>query len=621
MIHTSRNWLTASLLALLLAGCATDDLLGRKPTATENLSESRQKLEQNPKDKAARVQEVNALYNRINQLQAEADEARQAGNADEARRLYREVLQLDPNYPRAINGLRQMEMEERHQRVFNEAKQLFDAGNLDGARTKLRPVLIENPAQADARSLMQAIEEKTYKDLITPRKLKPAKSSTVTLEFRDASLRSVFDVISRTSGINFVLDPTIRPDLKASIFVKDASVEETIDFLLLTHQLSKKVLTENSLLVYPQNRAAQYEDLTLRTYYLNHADAKQTATFIKSMLGIKEMHVDEKLNMISVKAPFEMLRNVERLIADSDVPDPEVMLDVEVLEINRSRLTDLGIKYPDTFTVLSPGEILTWDDLRNIDSQRIGVFPSPTIRLLREDGDSNLLANPRIRVKNREKAKIHIGQKIPIESTTIGENSGVRTSSANYLDVGLKLDVEPRVMLNNDVSIKINLEVSSSTQPAGADFPTIFTRNTSTTLMSGDNETQVLAGLINDEDRKNVDKVPGLGDIPIIGRLFSKHRDDRTKTEIVLLITPHVVRNVLRPEAGDAEFYGGTGGARSGPININPAAVLQQFSGVPAGRPAAPAAAPAAPAAPAENKAPEIPEGAPRPIGRPVGQE
>lgn len=616
-------WLAATSIALLLHGCATEDLLGRKPSAAENLSAARQKLEQNPQDKAARVQEVNAIYQRINALQAEADAARKAGNLDEARTLYREMLQLDPNYPQAITGLQLLDAEERHLQAIAEAQALFDAGNLDGARTRLHAVLIENPGQANARALMQAVEDRNFKDLITPRKLKPANNGRVTLEFRDANLRSIFEVISRTTGINFVLDPSVRPDLKSSIFVKDAQVEEVIDFLLLTQQLEKKVLTESSLLVYPKNRAAMYADLILRSYYLNHADAKQTAGLVKSMLGIRDVYVDEKLNMISLKAPYDDLRDVERLIASSDMPEPEVVLDVEVLEVKRSRLTDLGITYPDTFSVLGSGtdNLLTWYDLRHIGSQDIGVSPAPAIRLLRTDGDTNILANPRIRVKNREKAKIHIGDKVPILTTTIAAgNSQFASESANYLDVGLKLDVEPRVMLNNDVSIKINLEVSSASFPAGAKFPTIGTRNTSTTMMTGDNQTQVLAGLISDEDRQSAKKVPGLGDIPLLGRLFSSQNNDRSKTEIVLLITPHVVRNVLRPEARDAEFYGGTGG-RTGPVNFNPTAVLQQFTGAPAARPATRAPAATTPAAQPESQAPEIPEGAPRPLGRPVGQE
>jgi general secretion pathway protein D len=625
MSRKSTNWLLLALFVVLFAGCATDDLLGRKPTPTENMADASEKLKQNPQSADAKAQQANAQYNRINQLLTEAETARKANNADEARSKYEEVLKIEKGNQRAQLGLLQLETQSRHQQVVAEANQLFEAGNLDGARTRLRSVLIENPMQMDARVLMQKIEDKTFKDQVTPRKLKPPKNSAVTLEFRDANFRNIFEVISRTSGVNFVFDPTIRPDLKASIFVKDASVEEVIDFLLLTQQLGKKVLTENSLMIFPQNRAAQYEDLTLRTYYLNYADAKQTASFIKSMLPVKDVYIDEKLNMISVKVSFEQLQNVERLIANSDVPDPEVVLDVEILDIQSSKLTDIGITYPDTFRVLGGGDVLTVNDLKNITSSTIGVAPAPKIRLLQEHGDANLLANPRIRVKNREKAKIHIGDKIPITTTTVSSASNFASESANYIDVGLKLEVEPRVMLNNDVSMKLNLEVSNATQAAGAQFPTLSTRNATTVMMTADGETQVLAGLISDEDRKAAKKVPGLADLPIIGRLFTNKGDDKKQMEVVMLITPHVVRNLLRPEAGIAEFYGGTGSGRTAPLNINPTAILQQMTGVPqplapAPAPAAPAPAPAAPA-PAESMAPAIPAGQPRPIGSPLKLE
>jgi general secretion pathway protein D len=631
MSQKSTNWLLLALIVILFGGCATDDLLGRKPTSTENMSDANEKLKQNPQSADAKAQQANAQYSRINQLLTEAENARKANNADEARSKYEEVLKIEKGNQRAQAGLSQLQTQSRHQLIVAEASQLLEGGNLDGARTKLRTVLIENPMQMDARILMQEIEDKSFKDQITPRKLKPPKNSTVTLEFRDANLRNIFEVISRTCGINFVFDPTIRPDLKASIFVKDASVEEVIDFLLLTQQLGKKVLTENSLLIFPQNRAAQYEDLTLRTYYLNYADAKQTASFIKSMLPIKDVYIDEKLNMLSVKAAFEQVQNVERLIANSDVPDPEVVLDVEILDVQRSKLTDIGIIYPDTFTVLGSNGAssttdtppLTVNDLKNITSKTISVSPAPAIRLLLENGDANLLANPRVRVKSREKAKIHIGDKIPITVTTITSgNSGFATESANYIDVGLKLDVEPRVLLNNDVSMKINLEVSNAVTPAGASFPTLSTRNATTVLMTGDGETQVLAGLISNSDRENAKKVPGLGDLPLIGRLFTDKSGDKRQMEVVMLITPHVVRNLLRPEAGTAEFYGGTGG-RTAPLNINPTAILQQMTGVPQAplqQAPRPGTAPAAPTAPTENKAPEIPEGAPRPIGKPLGE-
>jgi len=191
-------------------------------------------------------------------------------------------------------------------------------------------------------------------------------------------------------------------------------------------------------------------------------------------------------------------------------------------------------------------------DLRN--RQGLTSFianPAVTLNLRSEAGEGNTLANPRIRVKNREKAKIHIGDKLPVFTTTSTANVGV-AASVSYLDVGLKLDVEPNVYLEDEVAIKVNLEVSSVsrevTGPANSLAYQIGTRSASTVLRLRDGETQVLAGLISDEERSSANRLPGLGDIPAVGRLFSSQRDNNSKTEIVLLITPRIVRNIARPD-------------------------------------------------------------------------
>lgn len=646
-------------LALLL-GCATNKTKEPPATAADGTTKTAAELalEKNPNDQQAKIRVFNERYQRINREFSVADAALKNGNYDHARNHYNEVLRLDPGNPRARTGLEKIGTALRHNAQVEQANALLAQAKTDEAHRLLRQVLIENPEHESARLLFKSIEASTAKDMVTPRKLKPTGSGTVTLEFRDANLRNIFEVISRTSGVNIILDPSVRSDLRASVFVKDASVEEVIDFLLLMHQLGKKVLTDNSLLIYPINKSTQYDDLILRSFYLNHADAKQTASLIKAMLPIKDVFVDEKLNMISLKATYEQIQSVQKLITDEDLPDPEVLLDVEILEIRRTQLTDIGIAFPDTLTLLSERSIngtdnngnddddgdgiadnsLTLEDFRGINRARIGVSPGLAIRLLRQDGESNLLANPRIRVKNREKAKIHIGDKIPIPVTTIGAgNNSFIGQSANYLDVGLKLDVEPRVMLNNEVSIRISLEVSNATFLAGSVFPTIGTRNTSTVLMSGDGETQVLAGLINDEDRNTIQKVPGLSNLPLIGRLFSKPREEDAKTEIVLLITPHVVRNLLRPSAADAEFYGGTS-LRNTPLNMRPSAVIQQPAGsernaapeedtrpqpVPQAQPEPADEQPSVPAPGDYDTGPNIsfPPGTVNPLGEPVGTQ
>jgi general secretion pathway protein D len=232
--------------------------------------------------------------------------------------------------------------------------------------------------------------------------------------------------------------------------------------------------------------------------------------------------------------------------------------------------------------------------------------PLLAVNLRKQAGRTNVLANPRIRVKNREKARIHIGDKVPVVTTTAGA-TGFVSEAINYLDVGLKLEVEPQVFLEDDVGIKVALEVSNIAQQIRSASGTVAyqvgTRNAATTLRLKDGETQVLAGLINAEDRRSADKVPGLANLPVVGRLFTNKDDTANKTEIVLLITPRVIRNIERPAARLSEFNSGT----EAEVGASGGAMAPQAPLVPppaAERPATPPAplAPAAPAAPAEQK-------------------
>jgi general secretion pathway protein D len=277
------------------------------------------------------------------------------------------------------------------------------------------------------------------------------------------------------------------------------------------------------------------------------------------------------------------IRLAEKLIAAQDLAEPEVVLDVEVLEVKRSRLMEIGIDPPGKFTVLNivqnPATVvstatgattvqnntltttqLTLDKLRNVKSSSVGI-DSPSANLRAENGDTNILANPRIRVKNREKAKILIGDRVPVITTTSTANVGV-SESVSYLDVGLKLDVEPNVFLNSEVGVKVGLEVSNIVKEvqsrSGSLTYQIGTRVATTELRLKDGETQALAGLISDEDRKAAVGLPWLIDLPVLGRLFSSERSDRSKTEIVLLITPHIVRNLSAGAAERSEKVGGT---------------------------------------------------------------
>jgi general secretion pathway protein D len=422
-------------------------------------------------------------------------------------------------------------------------------------------------------------------------------------------VRTVFDVLGRAANLNFLFDKDTRTDQKTTIVVRDAQVDDVIRLILATNQLEEKVLNETTALVYPNTpqKLREYQDLVVKTFYLTNADVKQTANLIRTILKTRDIFIDEKLNMLVMKDTPNAVRLAEKLVAAQDLAEPEVMLEVEVLEVGVNRLLNLGLQYPTsvawslvgggTTTTTNPGDttgtgsttttttgtpgvfsLTEWLN-RNSDMVRIAVSdPLFVLNLQKQDSDTNLLANPRIRVKNREKAKILIGERVPVLTTTAAATGGFVSQSVSYLDVGLKLEVEPLIYLDDDIGIKLGLEVSNITNTitttGGTVTYQIGTRDTNTVLRLHDGETQILAGLINDEDRTTANKVPGLGDMPVLGRLFSNHNTTNTRTEIVLLITPRLIRNLVRPDASVIEFAAGTeasaGGGPLGGVSIAP---------------------------------------------------
>jgi general secretion pathway protein D len=415
----------------------------------------------------------------------------------------------------------------------------------------------------------------------------------------------------------------------------------------------------NTIMIFPNVAAKlkEYQEMTVKTFFLANADAKSIANTLKTILKSRDVVIDEKLNLVILRDSPEAVRMASRLVALQDVPEPEVMLDVEILEIKRSRVMELGIAWPvglklEPLTTTS-GAPIPLSTLRDLGRDSFGVSGlSAQINANKVDGDSNTLANPRIRVRNKEKAKIVIGDKIPNITATVSSGvGGFATESVNYLDVGLTLNVEPTIYLNNEVAIRISLEVSnlgpSITTKSGTIAYQIGSRQASTMLQLKDGENQVLAGLINNEDRSSGNKIPGLGDLPIAGRLFGSGRDENNKTEIVLSITPHLIRNIVRPSAAAGEFNAGTeasfrrrpdsaprlpaalpaapGAVLVRPASATPAAAptgVQAIAPAPApSQPAGAAAAPAPPQGTTLGTVQAMPLGAPAPIqqGTPIG--
>jgi general secretion pathway protein D len=579
-------------VALLLAGCATDktyregEQLVTEGRTEEGLEKMADAVRENPSKLEYRTALVHTRDEYIDRLLHEGDEAARAGQFDTAETKYRDVLRQHAENPRAQDGLASLDALRSNRARFVAAQAAFVAGELDEAGNVLRKILAREPDFAEAAALLKKVDDKAGRNRgVEIPQLSAFYRKPVTLEFRDAPIKTLLDTISQQTGLNFVLDKEVRSDQRATVFTRDTPLADVLDMVLASSQLAKKVMNGYTLLIYPNTAAKQeeYKDSVVRGFFLVNADPKQTMNLLRTIGRIRDVHVDEKLNMVVVRDTPEAVRLAEKLVKMADRAEPEVMLEVEVLEVARSKLLELGVQWPTSLSVLSKERVDTstttststtvsssYNDvpatlslLKGLNSSGILMGNLPSVNANKTDGDVNLLANPRIRVRNREKAQIHIGDKVPVITSNV-TSTGVTSESVSYLEVGLKLDVEPQVYLDSQVAIKVGMEVSNIVQQvksaAGTLTYQLGSRNASTVLRLKDGETQVLAGLISDEERSSASKVPGLGDLPVIGHLFSNHNNNGNKTEIVLLITPHIIRNVIRPDLSDEEFYAGSDG-------------------------------------------------------------
>lgn len=560
-------------LLLALAGCAAQMAYrdGRQLTETGQTEQGLQKFEEamrlDPQNIEYRATYVQTRERYLNAALDQADRLQSSGQSELAERTWRGVLVKDRANARAIAGLAALDRDQRHAAKLKDAAAALAAKDADTARALLTQVLAENPRNDAARAMLRDLDEKTLRPApASP--LAQAFRKPISLDFRDATLKQVFDVIAHSSQLSIIFDKDVKLDQRTSLFLKDSTIEAAVYYTLLTNQLSQQVVDARTILIYPNNPAKQkdYQEMIIKTFFLANVDAKTVANTLKTILKIRDVVVDEKLNLLIVRDSAEAIRLAEKLVATQDVAEPEVMLEVEVLEITHSRLTELGVTWPTSLT-LTPlsglgGTALTLQDLTSLNRGRIGAAIDPfKITARNQVIDTNILANPRIRAINHEKARIMIGNRVPNISTSVTA-TGIITESITYIDVGLKLEVEPTVYLDNDVAIKVGLEVSSiiDTQRsnAGTVTYTIGSRTASTTLRLKDGENQVLAGLINDQDRSSANRVPGLGSLPVAGRLFGSTLADGQKTEIVLSITPRLIRNIQRPEAAVSEYPSGT---------------------------------------------------------------
>ena len=415
-----------------------------------------------------------------------------------------------------------------------------------------------------------------------------ASNEPITLSFKDANIKEVFGILTQLSGINFIFDEEIRSQ-SISVLLEKASFAQAMELILQMNGLEKKILNGKTVIIFPQSREKekQYGDQIIQTFYLSHIDAKKAVNLLRTMLQLRKVYVHEERNALVVRDKPEVIKLAEQILDAADRGNSEVVFDLELVEITQDDTLNIGPKLTPSQvsfglantdgTSIVSSALAAGTDVANLVSGLNGLnsldsfytVPTASFDFAKTLKDSEILANPKIRVKNKGKAKVHIGSREPVLTVTI--NGDQTSESVQYVDVGVKLDIEPQIQLDGSVETKLKLEVSSviareKSTETGTTILTIGTTNTETDLILMDGEQTIIGGLLKEEDSKSRTTFPFLGDIPLIGHLFSNHSNTKQKRETLLSITPHIVKQIEIPGIDVATIWsGGEDNLKNGP--------------------------------------------------------
>ncbi len=550
MQRTSRSLLIVLLAALSLAGCATL------------------------------------------RTQRKAQVAEQSGNWDDAVFAYMKALEQDPTnvrYRTALLEARTKASEEH----FKRGKAYQDAGVLERAMVEYKQAVQLDPtnqyamvelakvradiarrAKEDGQMTLDQLKKKAELDSQPP-VLNPRSKEPISLSFpKPVPIFDIYRALGKAFGINIVFDPNLK-DEKIAITLKDMTAKKALETLMRAAQHFYKVIDPHTILIAadtPQNRR-NYEDLEIQTFFLSNADVKDVMTMLRSLIDARNIAANEQQNAIIVRDTADKVRVAQRIIEANDKSRGEVVVDVELLQVDTSKLRDLGLalsnyQVTQTLDTGSGSSGVRLSDLSSLNQNDwVLSIPSFVYSFIKNSSDAQLLAHPRIRISDGEKATLHIGDSIPIPVTTfntaqtVGGNI-VPITSFQYKDTGIQIEITPRIHHNQEITLKLKIDVSNLSGyvqgSGGQQQPIIGTRAISSTIRLKDGETNLLAGLIRTDDSDTENGIPGLSDIPVLGRLFSKTHADRHRTDLVLTLTPHIIRTANITEQDLLPIWVGT---------------------------------------------------------------
>jgi general secretion pathway protein D len=379
------------------------------------------------------------------------------------------------------------------------------------------------------------------------------------LVFREASSRDVYTALARFADVNLLFDPDFR-DVPVSIDLRNATFQDAVKALSTTTRTFVQVTAPRAITVIPDTaeKRREYEEEVVRTFYLSNADPKETIDLLRMVVDLRRIAPIVGTNAVSVRDSAERVQAAGRIIAAIDKARPEVVVDVELLEVNRSRMLDYGIQLASPGTS-SPAGIsgsidvnrtgMTLLDLRSLTSA--GVFlsgvPALYYRLMKGDTNTRVLANPQLRTVDGVAAQARFGDRVPVPTTVFapiatGGLPQQPITSFNYENIGVNIDLTPRTHHDDDVSLLLKVEVSSISGTGYGGLPTFGNRTVSSVIRLKDGETSILAGLIRDDERTTLEGMAGISQLPLIGRLFGRTKKEHQETDIIVTLTPHIIR-------------------------------------------------------------------------------
>ncbi len=533
----------------------------------------------------------------------EGEREEQRKHWDIAVLAYEKALSINPADSAARIALQRARFQAA-QAHFERGRLHRSAGQIDLAVSELELSLALDPtndsaqqelrkAKADVEARNREIEggtpveqakAKTRGMRATPPMLNPSSTKPIDVAFStDTEIKKIYAALGAAAGINIIYDPQLKND-KFTLDLRGMTFQKALETAMRQAGHFYKVIDEKTILIAQdtQQNRKEYEDLVIRTFFLSNGDVKDVSAMVRSILDLRRLGTIPALNAIVIRDTADKVAVAERLIEENDKAKSEVVVDVELLQVNTEKILDLGTvlssRQPLTVATVVPGAgggataaatSLPWNAIKALGiNDFMFTIPSVSFNFVKDNTDAEVLAKPQLRIAEGEKAQLVIGDRIPIPVTTIntqqavGSTGVVPITSFQYQDVGIKIDMEPRVHHNKEVSLKLTIEVSqlngSVTAGDGSKQPIISTRTITSSIRLKDGETNFLAGLIRKDSQKTKSTVPFLGDLPLIGQLFTHTSTDDRRTDLYLTLTPHIIRSPQITEEDLVPIWVGT---------------------------------------------------------------